>query len=479
MSVSARDLMQRYQAMAPPPQSKLMLKAYPPHAKQRQLLSILDDSSEGIVTGHGIAGRAGGKTIVACIAMLKSCLMTNPGCAHIWTAPTYRGLTDVFLPTWQAIVPAYLYTFAKSDMRINFFNGSYIDLRSRFVDQPGKDPARGPSYAGAVLDEIREDPNREAFDSIKHALRPGVGTNPKRLWMLCITTPMPTWYEDQVQSHAHEDLVVEWSSYDNQYLNRAIVDDFARDLSQDMVDQEVMGKWVGLKGKVWEEFVDEPWPNGNIFPHEWDPELPYDLACDLGKRSAWFIIQSVYPRDAAGRRIGDEMVDVVVAEYQPDAGNTARMLGDIRRTYGTPQRVIAGSDVNTGATTDGSPHTLYFRQFFGTVPVLFPTEKNVNKLRQVYHAKNRLCSPNGQRLFCVSSKLISHDSSKKRGVLEMFRRDMWPTSGSDLLMKDKGSNTQSYEDSRDGILYYIVCVHPPRAKLIDTLPQSLSQRVAF
>jgi hypothetical protein len=280
------------------------------------------------------------------------------------------------------------------------------------------------------------------------------------LWHLSITTPRPGWYAQLLR--ASNDDKIRWSSYDNTYISKAVFDGFSVDMTEDERRQEIFAEHVSLAGLVWSEYRDAPAPAGNRHPHKFDPRQPWSLACDIGNRSAWLVMQTVASSSGP--------VDVIVAEYQPDHGDTTAMIDRISRDYGYPSTVVAGSDASDAhrSIQTGIPHAVLFRQAWPGARILWPTGNNVSKERQVWHAKARVCHPRSKaRLLCVSDHLVSHDKGKRRGVLEMFEQDSWPeageTGGAALVRKDKARNPQSYEDTRDALLYAMVCLHPPRA----------------
>ena len=434
-----------------------------PHPKQAELRDLLfrrpfDPGADGHRRIFAEAGRGGGKTLIAALLMLESATTFNRGLPHLWSEPTYRDCIRVFMRTWSYLVPRDLWTFNKSDMVVTLsprIGGATIDLFSRHSRDSESEP-RGPTYAGAVSDEVAKDNSGKIFKLVAPLLRdPGA----ELLWHLSITTPRPGWYAQLLANS--NDAKIRWSSYDNTYIPPAVFDGFSVDMTEDERRQEIFAEHVSLAGLVWSEFADAPHPAGNRHPHKFDPRAPWTLACDIGNRSAWLVIQTV-----AGL---DSPIDVIVAEYQPDHGDTTAMVERISHDYGYPAHVIAGSDASDAhrSTLTGSAHAVLFRAAWPGARISWPTGANVSKERQVWHAKARVCHPRSRaRLLCVSDHLKSHDRSKRRGVLEMFASDSWPeageTGGAALLRKDKARNPQSVEDTRDALLYAMVCLHPPR-----------------
>lgn len=444
----------------------IVLGSYPPTTAQREVLDAIRGrvGEKGIHRFHAVAGRGGGKTAVGVLAVLESMLTYNRGRAHLWTEQDYPDCRDVFLPVWESFVPPHIYKLNRQTLTITMdarLGGSRLDVRTRFARGASKEK-RGPTYAGAVTDEAAQDPQGAPFHLITKMLR---DEKAGLRWHLVTTTPKPGWYNEMIRTT--EEPVFRWSSWGNEYVSKETFDDFCADMSDEEIRQEMNAELISRSGLVWSEYRDEPHPGGNLHPHTWTPSMPYELWTDIGNRSAWLIVQQVPlsgPWSADGRHI-----DVIVAEYQPDHGDSLVMVDRISRDYGAPAVVAAGSDVSDTHKSHltGTPHAALFRSAWPGCRITWPRGSNVSKERQLWHAKSRVAHPrSGARLLCVSQGLVSHDAGRRRGVREMFAADTWPEAGeaggAALVRKDKARNPQSYEDTRDAVLYGSVCTHPPR-----------------
>jgi len=433
----------------------LELGCYPPHEKQLEFLEKFRRQQPGVAVTHYVGGRGSGKTLIACLALLESCTTFNVGLPHLWTSPTYPDCRDTFLRTWESLVPAELYTLNKNDMTIHIHNtgGSLVDIRSRQVTNGKREAFRGPTYAGAVLDEPRQDSDNTAWSNIRATVRhPGA----HQKWMITSSTPRMNWYYDLVVEGKAP--AIYGSSYDNVYLDRDFIEGLAGDLSPQMAQQEIYAEWVSLSDRIWPNVnLDEEWPNGNMHPHMWDPSLPFTLAGDIGLKSAWLIIQHV------------DGVDVAVGEYTPGRQGTEQTLNRIEEDYGIPSRVIVGSDWNTGSVQNGASHALYFRSrgWANRVQPVPPGTIYARKDYQ-YTAANRLIlNSRDERKFCISQHLRSHDPEYKCGIRELFLRDTWPDKViryGEFLPKDKTEKgTSALEDIRDCFMYFCMMTHPIRS----------------
>jgi len=427
------------------------------YPKQAQFLDLIKRSQPGVATTHFVGGRGSSKTTSVVLGIFESGVTYNKGLPHLWTSPTYRDCMDTFVRTWQDIVPDELYTFNRNDMTIHIHDtgvpGTVVDVRSRQVTNGKRESFRGPTYAVAVVDEPRQDPDKTAWNNIYATLR-----HPKaaQKWIVSSSTPRMNWYYDLVVDGGAPTIYA--TSYDNPFIDENWIDGLAGDLSPQMAQQEIYAEWVSLSDRIWPNVnLDEEWPRGNIHPHMWDPSLPFTLAGDIGLKSAWLIIQHV------------DGIDVAVGEYTPGRQDTEQTLNRIEADYGIPSRVIVGSDWNTGSVVNGASHALYFRSrgWANRVQPVPPGTIYARKDYQ-YTASNRLIlNSREERKFCISQHLRSHDPEYKCGIRELFLRDTWPDKvmrSGEFLPKDKTEKgTAALEDMRDCFMYFCMMTHPIRS----------------
>lgn len=433
---------------------------HPGYPAQAAFLSI-DRSGEGTTRSHFVGGRGSAKTTAGILLALKSALVWNPGLPGMWTEPTYQLTTDVFLREWHKVVPRELFSWDGSKRKIRMINGSEIDVRSRNVDNPAKEMSKGPNLAWTVDDESANRFSPDRYWDIDAAIRhPQAGAR----FHDTLSTPQMNEYYALCHSPGHN--IVEATSYDNPFLDRRFAEDLAANLDPQRAQQEIYGRWVALSGRIWDVAVlDKEWPHGNIHPHAWDPGLPYTLACDLGVQSAWLVIQRVPAR--LGAISDDGMVDVIVAQYLPDDGDTESVVRQIDADYGVPQRVLIGADVNTRSLVDGATSSFVFRRIWGGLPVIPITGTHADKDLQYQVAKGRLLNVLGQRRCCVSAKLRSYPERTPRGIRQLWEADQW-ASGRQIrvgesMPKDKRSaGKAALEDVRDAWLYGMIGLHPPQ-----------------
>jgi hypothetical protein len=389
---------------------------------------------------------------------LRTCI-DEPGTRGVVLSPTYRTLKDVFIQTWCDTVPPELYSIKWGDMTIELVNGSKILLRSRHVDNPnrGKDANRGLDVNWVIDDEAARGYDAEQYSNMLACIR-----RPGNLrFYACTTTPLLNEYHDLATSDGH--TVVYSSSRDNPHLPEGWVDDLASQMSPQQAEREIDGRWVALEGLVWGTWDDSIWPEGNIHEHTFSAKLPWYLFLDLGVGNGAYVAAQRVDATHRGRRLFDGGVWVVVAELTPlHDGSASRAFQRLLDNFGRPSKVVAGSDINTRASTDGKTAMYFVRQAFGgAVPVVpvqgWIADKQIQYNRLLY----MMAAATGERRLCVSKNLISLDGDAGRGVMQLVKQDTWP----ERAGKARGVFLEKdgrLEHIRDALLYGAVHVSPPR-----------------
>jgi hypothetical protein len=424
----------------------------------------MDRDGSHTTRSHYVGGRGSGKTVAGILLALRAATEWMPGLPGLWTEPTYRLCHDVFLREWRRIVPSEIWKWSSADQRITLINGSEIDVRSRNVDNPLREISKGPNYAWAIDDEAanRFDPDR--YWDIDAAVR-----HPEARFRFhdTLSTPQMNGYHGLCHGDGHR--YVHATSYDNPYLDPTFATSLSEQLDPQRARQEIYGEWVALSGRIWDTAVlDKQWPNGNLHPHEYDPSMPYVLGCDLGVQSAWLIMQRVPAWSQRLRHVQDGLLDVVVAEYLPNDGDSQSLIRRIAGDYGMPERVFVGADLHTRSIVDGATSAYAFRQVWGgAVPVMPITGGLADKDLQYQVASSRLLNALGERRFCISSKLRQYPERSPRGIKTMLLADQWPSGRNirvgETLPKDKRTNGKAaLEDVRDAWMYAMIGLHPPK-----------------
>lgn len=404
---------------------------------------------------HWVGGRGSAKTTTGILKAVRAATEWMPGLPGIWTEPTHNLCHDVFFQQWKEIVPSSFYTINYSKMIVHCSTGTDIYVRSRNVDNPRKEVAKGPNYAWGIDDEAAYKFDKKKYLDIDASIR----VNTPYLFHDTLSTPKLNEYKDLVESPGHN--LIEATSYDNPFLPEGWAEDMAAQMGPEYMEQEILGRWVALSGRIWKHWSNDPWPAGNIHHHVHAYEQPYFLFFDIGvASSAWWIVQAVEPIDEHDKRLwGVDPVWVVTAEYTPSRdGSVDSVLRQIKEEYGTPVKVAAGADVNTRASTDARTAQWYIKRHFGAVPVVpvsgWMSDKEVQQTQLSYG----ILDTKGRRRLCASKHLKQHNPNAKRGILEMMEQDTWATSGPSAMPKEG-----RLEHVRDTALYGAVAVmFPPR-----------------
>jgi hypothetical protein len=436
--------------------------------QQKFLSCALTRRVPGLNICHMMAGRGAGKTFVGCFAIGLSALGENAGLPHLWAAPTVGDIYDTFFPVWESLWPQSLWSYNQQKKIITLINGTQIFLRGRLVTAGNREPFRGPSWHFVVFDEARQDPNAKAWKTLVLGVR---GGSKKQKTIITTSTPLLGWYNNMATGGS--DPVIRSTSYDNPISDPDAIERASQDLDERLYQQEVEGKTVALSGVPWETVdLERTWPDGNIHPHKYDPSMPLTLAVDIGRQSAWLLIQHVEELDDLGWRTG-RIIDVAVAEYTPSGGRgTTDVMADrITRDYKPPDHVISGQDaVYSGDTnTDVTAETVMMRSGGWGCEITPVTGLYARKNIQ-YNAANRcLLDRTGFRKFCVSEHLECHDRPRTgaRGIREVLLQDQWPDPKKPgFFDKDKPTRGgEALEDMRDAFLYAMIILNPIKSHM--------------
>jgi hypothetical protein len=418
----------------------------------------------GINIVHAVAGRGSAKTYHELIAFAH--LAFSPeykGAPFVFSESTDAEIDGIFWPKWRHLVPGEGTLWRagadgkNSNRKVTVFGGAEIHLRGR-LSTTGREPFRGPDWQVAAFDEPAQDPTDKAWKTLMLGMR---GDCKAQKIVITSGTPiLGSWYQHVVQGE-RKDPVFYATTFDNPISDAEAVAQAALGMSQSEYEQEVLGRWVALGGRAWANAVlDKNWPEGNIHPHEWDPSMPFTLSCDIGNQSAWQIWQHPAIFDNWGRSCGS--VDVLVAQYTPNHGNTEAITQDISMNYGKPAHVIVGADVNTDNSATGESSALIMQSAGWDCPIIWPRPPHNQKWVQFTAMDRCILNRRGHRQLCISKGLKTIEPNH-RGLEVVLVADTWPERAiqGEFLSKDKKTKKgNALEDSRDAALYFCTVMHP-------------------
>jgi hypothetical protein len=431
-----------------------------------------------------ISGRGGSKTSTAIIDLTLVALVEAPCAATIWTSRTIGEVVSVFIPELKKLVPAELYKYCpdSKNMRIEWASGHITYLRSRYADNANKRPSLGMNVCGLYLDEAATQYDHDKFTDLFNTVR---GDNFPFLFVVAISTPLPNAFRNFY--HNEECHTTYASSYDNPHLSKENVASMEAQMDELTAQQEIYGKDVITTGRMWDTFVEKPFPEGNIIEdYEFNPELPFFLGVDLGgAQSSIQLYQYITPlHPVTGRQMFQGKLMVMVAEWLANRVGIESVIADIVERYCggdhikyAPELVCIGHDVNASTVTGATGAEVF--QGIGW-KYAFPRGLASRKEFQRRSARAMILNNAGQRRFMIAANkdkngiynTVKHmGQNQARGLLDVMRLDTYPDND-DVFNKDKAKlKTGALEDSRDAWLYPVVINHPATLNVNTMLPQ--------
>lgn len=446
-----------------------------PYVKQAEFL-FLNRRGPHTSRNHWVGGRGSAKTTTGVLLAFSAAFKWMPGLDGVWTEPTYRLCNDIFLAEWQRIVPRELYKINKSEMMIECASGSHIFIRSRNVDNISREVVKGLNLGWGIEDEEAYKYDKQKYWDVDAAIR--IDT-PYRFHDTLTTPKLNEYYNlihDDNGNIREGHRLVTATSYDNPYLPTGWAHDLAGQMDERYMEQEVLGRWISLRGRIWNSWSEAEWPDGNIHPHEHNYDNPYWLFFDLGvASSAWVVVQNVRPLHNGvihPNYAAHDSVWVATAELTPsreEGGHIDRILPIIKQEYGIPVQVVCGHDLNTRSSIDASTARSIVNNHFGAIPIRIIGESGSwlsdkeNQGRQLAYG---ILDTKGRRRFCVSQKFKRFHPKTKRGIMELMLQDTWPSLADQRLGINVYPKENKLEHVRDALFYGSVATMFPPSQLL-------------
>lgn len=424
----------------------------PPHPKQREIIDYIFSPSPIVKKVDLVCGRGYGKSI-GDIIIATMALSRGPGEVGLFLEPDWFRIESVFLKKWQKIVPPELYSLNKGERLIRWINGARLYYRSRNVTGnkgSSDDSQLGQDTTFVIDDEAALKASRMFYINTFATIRE---PSPARFY-LTSTTPRLGPYQDIVSGDKAKDhKLFRGTSYDNIYAP-GYAEEISANMTESMIRREVFGEFVSIEGQIWTMAdLTKKWPIGNLDDASFVKGNGYFLACDIGVRSAWLIIQIFGQREC------------IVGQYLPDGGSAKDDIRFITRKYGRPAKIIIGGDAETQSQVSGESAALVMRHVFNemgmsTPPIVWPDGVYTDKETQM----DSLSMILERRILTLSDKCIV-DGNNARDFKRMIDSDEWPPANiSTLFVKDKKSGGVGLEDVRDAALYFAVKQHPIKVR---------------
>jgi hypothetical protein len=416
----------------------------------------------GINSVHLVGGRGSAKTASGIIKLVRTGYVAMPGVPGFWAEPRDRDIDRVFMRAWRENVPGEgkHWEYKKGDRQLILRTGGHptiVDLVSRNVDDPNKKANVGGNYGWGFIDEAAIKFNMQRFNDLKATIRLKKridGTPLPYRFLDTLSTPQKNGYytlctrSDQQVIHAR--------SYDNPFIDKESIDDYANEMSEDYYRQEIEGQWVTMGGRIWSNFLEKDWPDGNLHNARWNPSKRWYLGMDIGSALGHWQIWQYY-----------EGVAVVVAEGLQHNTPIQGVLDVIDEHYVKssdkyPVTIGIGHDVKTGGISGPAAGNILNQWGFRNWQ--YPADDLALKSIQHQVLSGLIHDKMGRRRYCISKHIQRHGPEKELwGILNTMQNAQYPEAGSrDYFVKDKKTaGISNTEDPQDSALYLATVMHPP------------------
>jgi hypothetical protein len=405
-----------------------------------------------------------GKTLIA-IQIAALTLDSASGHVGMFLEPDWDRVKNVFLPMWEDIIPEELYRHDVGKRRMTWLStGSSMIYRPRVIT--GSVAQRRAKNRGIPTSFVIDDETAIGFDR-QQQQNTYARIRLKALirYYLTLSTPLVGPYGRFLRRGGNK--IFTGRTKDNFYLHYEDPTYESRqraNMSEQQARRELDGELVALEGRIWKDVIydrdsknkDCAWPKGNRHDQwtKFRSNEPWWLAMDIGRATgAYTVIQQTQP-EKNGRRLFRGPVWVAVADLCPkDDASAQRAFQLLDMHFGSPVAVVAGADLDTGASTDGETVAQVVDRVWGpgVVRIFTCDEHRVHKLTQFDCLNYLWCSSGNERRLTIARDFVSLDKESHRGVREMVQEDQWMEDDkkrvNEILPKNKEIIVQHIRDS--------------------------------
>ena len=459
--------------------SSLDLNIQPLHQGQLEALGLV--FNEKTDRTYILPGRGYGKSVLAIVIAAIQAFRKKKQRIMI-TYPSAKDADRVGKVKLKEILPenSYFWWESKNLAQIRS-TGSQIMLVTRWTKGATRErpTGRGDTVHLLIHDEAAIDKNPSVIHNFNATVR-----GPGAMGVVYVTTPQIGWLKSECDKFGigdctwgiHRGTKVERDpvsgkqkvvkaaalyarTMDNPYGGEELHMTMLADLDSAKAAQELDGQWVALSGRLWDNWSDAKWPNGNIISYKFDRNQPWILGCDLGgNKSSWVAFQQM--------RIPGQLhpVHVITHEWQLNANQAPtdeaiKFIGSQMPTE--PLMVCAGHDVTSRNTMTNSRTPQWFIKTHwphAQVKGIFGPALQDPSVR---HAQMRawICSAENRRTLCIADSMMSYDE-QGRGVKRVIEQDCWPdeyAAKNSFFVKDG-----VLEHCRDALHHYIAAHYQGR-----------------
>ncbi len=262
---------------------------------------VLDDQHRFKVVN---VGRRAGKTLLSCLALIKTASTPKTVCWYI--APTYKQSKLIAWAMLKDFCKGFNNAvFNETELRVDFVDReSSIHLKG--ADNP--DSLRGTHIDFAVFDEVAF---FNDWNSTWTALRPILVDSKASCWFISTPNGFNHFYELYNKQNSDTDYVsFHYTSYDNPYIDAEEIEKTKRELDEQVFRQEFLADFTRPQGTVYSE-----WSIDNFKSVPYDDALPLHITMDFGVNDPTSVIW-IQPNGSEFRAIDYyEATDANIAHY--------------------------------------------------------------------------------------------------------------------------------------------------------------------
>lgn len=335
---------------------EIVVEGFTPTKKQREIIDACTDTITKYIVG--CFGRQAGKSFTAQNLLLKWVLEDNNSVA-MWVSPVYSQAKKVFSELVNSIADSGLTrSVNKSELQINFINGSVIYFRSG----EREDTLRGYTLNYLIIDEAAYIKD----DVWMTVLRPTVLVDGKKV--LFISTPKGrNWFYDLAMRGYNDDYpqykTYHATSFDTPYITQDELIEAKLSLPESIYRQEILAEFIDDGGEVFSTLktncILDQYPKH-------DPNDRYYAGLDFGRQSDYTVLTILNSKGEMvdfyrGRQKSWDIIisEVVVflRKYKPQIYAEVNSIGDvlfesIRKQYPSIQPFITNNESKQNMVED-------------------------------------------------------------------------------------------------------------------------------
>ena len=225
-------------------------------------------------------GRRAGKSVYCALKMMIRA-QKQPGAVIYYVSPSYRQSKSIMWEMLGDLIPKeWIAKKNETELIIEYVNGSRIELKGADAEP---DRLRGVKIDWLVCDEVASFRNWQTVWN--KVLRPTLLDSKGKAIFISTPQGFNFWY-DLYQTQDPDYKSYTFTTYDNDYVDKAEIDKMKVEMTDDDFRQEILAEFTQVAGVVYKEWNFAT----NFIPLSYDPYLPLHLAIDFGVNDETAII---------------------------------------------------------------------------------------------------------------------------------------------------------------------------------------------